>query len=676
MDKIWTPDALVRELETMTPAHAVDVTGSIDPRRCSTPLIDRILIDGEVIELSLVGGRYGAGKVRVSTKRQRTGKEANPDGFSESDQVRRIINHFVALRQSFRIFTDCGLSGSLPPNDPYLMKKMWTKKAAMYGRIFDKVFLSEFAAEKFTKLQLLELKGYRDARVKKILAGKLGVEEEPVEPEDPEAETEKLVLRGRPRITLDYRPGLTLLMQSLDEIHTVAVTDLSRLCRSQVLAAELAEQFIEHKVKLEGLVETIKFFNSTEFGDEIAKVVLSMLAEQKLQEVCLHSLRGLYAMLESGRPHGTPPHWITKNENGKAVLKPGPAETVKEIVEMYLSSDDVSANVIRNSLRERGVKMPSGREYGTHTIYHLLKNPALMGVQKNFGISWHIYPALVTPEQFELIQIKVTRRRSYRYSNNSVKEKDGYLMTSMVRCHCGTAVVHAVTGRRVHLYRCRRKNESGASHHGAIYHDSLNDFINGLMSAHPLVVLGSFKNDAKYTELKAQIKHLEHQAAELKVQQRMAHEAARNRAVEQLALSNIDDSNPMFSATVDTLTRAFLVDKNEHAQHIEDTLTKLRLKLNGLVPADKFLTIEERVRCWNGLSNTEKNTILLLLFEKFQLRKVDGQQFLEVRLNNSTRTVMPLIPLILPAGRVRNRTCLLPTVEEWLLGFTSVEEQP
>ncbi len=515
-----------------------------------------MLVQGKLVKLSLVEGKYGVGMVRVSQQRQRRGKNANPDGFSETDQARRIIRHYVALGQAFRIFSDCGLSGSLPPNDPHLIKKMWAKKAAVYSSVFDNVFLSDDTNTKFTAAQQLDMQAYKKKHIQKILSGKTDIDD--VASNVTNAEGIPIVVRGRHKVRLEYRPGLTLLMQALDQTHTLAITDVSRLCRSQVLTAELGDLFIQHKVKVVGLVEAISFFNTDDFSAQVLKTILAMLAEQKLQELCTASLRGVYAMLESGRAHGILPHWLQKEEDGKCVLVPEAARQCRKIVDMLLANPNISVHEIAHMVREEGVTRPNGSLYTAKNIGDMLKNPTLMGVQKLFGITWQNYPAVVTAEEFERIGVIIQGRRHIQFKNSNPKDEQGYLLTSLVKCHCLRAMPHAVSGRYKHLYRCITLKRRGTGEHACVSMESLDAFVNELMSAHPIVVLGTLKNDARYKEAEAEIITLEEELVHARARQKMAATEAKERAIIQMTASGIDASNPVFTQAVETMAKAFM----------------------------------------------------------------------------------------------------------------------
>lgn len=106
-----------------------------------------------------------------------------------------------------------------------------------------------------------------------------------------EGEQEPMPRRtGRPSMAPEYRPGLTTLVESLGYVHTLAVTDLSRISRSQILFADLAERLTAHRVRVAGLMEYLSWISgSGDIGADIVAYVLSCLAEYRLGELVIHS---------------------------------------------------------------------------------------------------------------------------------------------------------------------------------------------------------------------------------------------------------------------------------------------------------------------------------------------------------------------------------------------------
>ena len=181
-----------------------------DSTLCVTPLITRLIVDGQVHVLALEQGRWGALEVRVSSDPQRsalfqqikeqlqnrehlqvtdappdpeavgggTGKSrrrraVKQDGYSEEEQIVRGIRHFVRAGQAFRIYSDAGVTGEYPNNDPALIRRLLDKKAVRYERIFRKTLLDETSRTWWTSEQVSQLEGYLDGTLASIRRGQV-----------------------------------------------------------------------------------------------------------------------------------------------------------------------------------------------------------------------------------------------------------------------------------------------------------------------------------------------------------------------------------------------------------------------------------------------------------------------------------------------------------------------
>lgn len=217
----------------LDPRRALRYTNGDQARLCTTDIFSQIVDDsGQITELDRLSGKYGALYVLVSTLGQAE------DGYSADDQIRRGIEHFLRRRQAFLIFSDASLSGGLAINEPSLIRKLALAKATRYEKVFTSLFLYEHS--RFTEVQRTGLQAYLDAQKEDILRG-VNV--------DPDLVDAQPLMEG---FTAKFRPALTLLFQSLRHIHTIAVSDLSRLCRSQMLFAEMIERLSFHQVGIIG----------------------------------------------------------------------------------------------------------------------------------------------------------------------------------------------------------------------------------------------------------------------------------------------------------------------------------------------------------------------------------------------------------------------------------------
>ena len=139
----------------LNPETALQYANGRQESFCVTPLIAAITQDdGTVVELNRFrresknslgliadthGPLYGGHIVRVSSEQQKS-QEAGGEGWSIDWQVELGVRFYLNKGWAFRIFSDAGLSASLPINDPKLIREMWTFKARIYRDACQKVF--------------------------------------------------------------------------------------------------------------------------------------------------------------------------------------------------------------------------------------------------------------------------------------------------------------------------------------------------------------------------------------------------------------------------------------------------------------------------------------------------------------------------------------------------------
>ncbi|MDT5295439.1 MAG: site-specific recombinase [Acidobacteriota bacterium] len=172
------------------------------------------------------------------------------------------------------------------------------------------------------------------------------------------------------------------------------------------------------------------------------------------------------------------------------------AAVVRQIFAWYLE-EGASLSSIVNRLFAHGVASPSGRPRWRHTtVRFLLRNPAYTGTlyaarthtcraqvrrsalapigKRNEGVraprpreEWvtvGTIPALVTPEQYELVQQKLARNRQFAARNNTAHD---YLLRALVSCGlCGLAATGRTAGVGYPYYVCAGKRADGAGGSG------------------------------------------------------------------------------------------------------------------------------------------------------------------------------------------------------------------
>src|SRR3569833_2190829 len=219
MAVVPTIDDIIEQSLRLDAKQASKIGGERILDLCTTQVFDAVRMDGEIEPLKRVDGRYAACYVRVSTEKQRE------DGFSQEEQLRRIISHFTAPKQrwSFRVFNDCGLSGGVPFRDPHMMRRVWKKNSKVYRSVYRAVFRNNapYPPEEIAQMEARLANAYQ-----RILEGGVleGLEVEPSCTKDDG--TPKF--RGRERARVQFRPALSVMLENLSLIHSICVTDSSR----------------------------------------------------------------------------------------------------------------------------------------------------------------------------------------------------------------------------------------------------------------------------------------------------------------------------------------------------------------------------------------------------------------------------------------------------------------
>ncbi len=331
-----------------------------DSDLCVTPLITRLIVDGELVDLTLKNGRWGAGYPRVSGEVQRAagstagraarkgrrrkstqqvmqmqqrvvpGQEepeeasdflpkvkGTADGYSEEEQLVRQIRHFVRQGLAFKVYSDCGLTGEYPSNDPRLIRRLLDGKAARYQKIFERTLLDETSLQRRTPEQVASMRAYLAGRVARIKSGLITDDEfdplsqlldapEPDFSEDDsapgaagasrDADGEAVPRRpGRPRRRVYFRQAFTQLWKDIEAglVHTVAVSDRSRLCRAADLESEFLMLLGQHQTRLVGLIEDLSTLDVSDPLKKGFSYLIASVNEFRLEETSGHSFRGL-----------------------------------------------------------------------------------------------------------------------------------------------------------------------------------------------------------------------------------------------------------------------------------------------------------------------------------------------------------------------------------------------
>ena len=586
----------------LDPRRALRYTNGDQARLCTTDVFTSLIDEsGSVVALSHAEGRYGALYVRVSTLGQAE------DGYSADDQIRRGIEYFLRRRQAFRIFSDASLSGGLAINEPSLIRKLALAKATRYEKVFTSLFLYE--QSRYTETQRIGLRAYLETQREEILRG-VNL--------DPDLVASQPLVEG---FTAKYRPALTLLFQSLRQIHTIAVSDLSRVCRSQMLFAELTERLSFHKVGIVGFIESLEYISQDDLG--ITAFVLSKMAEMKLREVLSGTLRGLAALLHTGRPHGLLPFWLFRDERGFAQIKPDLLPMVRRLVDLYLHEGLGQATIAKQMQRE-GYPPPRSGTWSVRYVAYTLASPALIGKQIVFGVEWSVLPPVISPQEWDAIQAKLHQRRE---DYPQIRHGEVRLLSGILRCSCGAAIAgNKRSSAKYAVYTCLAGPVKRMVNPGHVFQVNMRDadrFFEDLLREHPAVVLAAYKDSRQRNALLDDVRRLE--AAAHAARQRRDAQAtgtAAETARQRLTAAHLTATPDLVRSVVAQLLAPLDAEAADYERQAQD----VRGRLDALIPEEAVVSLEDRIGRWEKLTTNEKNLVLRTIFEEVRVEGEPGHE--------------------------------------------------
>lgn len=626
---------------------------------CATPLYTSyVSTSGVTVPLILDNARYGAGYVRVSSIGQKE------DGWSVGDQIERIVDYFTSRGEAFRIFSDASLSGKLPLDDELLIEKMLTATAERYEEAFRAVYLS---MDKY-KDEHAHMEAWLTDHLRKIRSGSAATI-----PEDGGVR----VYRGRKKKNHNYRPALTEFMRAVKakHVHTLALSDISRLARNQALTLTLAEDLEHYKVKVVGLIETLEWISDKgNLGSKITNAVLTIIAEHKLREVCIGAIRGFSQMLAAGKPHAFLPHYMKRDKDGNAVLVSERAEVVRRVTRYILDNPNLGYGAVATYLNKHlelyPVPQSSGKIqarglWGADTIKVLLTNPALIGYQEMFGRRWKVLPTVITEAQFDALQQlqKVRKGRGVSYIGIP-----SHLLTGLLKCRCGRGLIYVSSGdKRPDYYRCGfTLKVRGVTHeHDSFKAMHIEGFADELGREAPHLLLAPYRNTAERSALEAERLRLKADQDRLR-EERFAVRREATLDAELMLRDKYGDLTPDLAelaqriAGSDTRAKSVEAAWNQLSESIEAVDFTLRVALSGSV-LDR---LEERLIAWHSLATEEKNELLRKLIAEIRF----SDEGLILQPNAPRVAALPPIPIqLVPVYRRQDRA--LPSVEEWIKGW-------
>lgn len=689
-----TIQQLIETIEMFRPERALQLRNASYEHLYATDVITCIRIGERVYDLTEREGRVGAGYVRVSTEGQRQ------DGFSTEDQAYRIAVYFAERGEAFRVLSDAGLSGTIPINDPLLIQRVWSKKARLYRELFERVFLTN-TENKYTASERALMRLFVDDAFERLQTGEEidsvitkadevnaygnrgdGEEEALDEVIEPSKPLNHINIKQKHL----FRPALTAISEALHRYHTLAVTDLSRLSRSQLTFAELHEKFTEARVSVVGLVEDLSWMNDrekrNEVGSQIQAFLLPMFAEHKVRETTLGVFRGIATKFDNKKPHAKIPTWLRRTEEGTAEWgDPKRVEAVREMIRLYWE-EGLGFDTIAGDLTRRGFKTERGNNYSKATIADVLDNYALCGQQVMFGRKWNVFPAFMIEEDFEEMR-QYRAQRAEGPANRGRRVNDYYLLTSRLKCSCGHAMCRR-PGRRLNavpFWACRsthtQRLQMDRDHpHPNIPDDELEAFFTELLTQYRHVVVDTSRLGREETKASHELAELTEGLRAAEAEYASKKRAATFAAEAQATADGINEENPFFVQYVQIRVAALTNHLREETGRLKERIAYLADCLDQIRMQQQAGGLEKRLADWHTATMREKNQMIQEVFRSIQVSGVPPNEYLELELMNAPAGALPPVPLITKSWARGNKPKYwrkLPSVQEWLEGVFAGE---
>lgn len=697
-DGVWrsamTVEQLIRFCVRMQPERAAELG---DSSLCVTALITSIIIDGKLVKLGLIDGRFGAGYTRVSDEMQRSaysvimpsesvprraGRRAKrtPDGYSEEEQLNRQIRYFAGQKLAFRIYSDAGITGEYPTNDPLLIKSLLDKKAARFRKIFERTLLDETSLQRRSDDEVRAMHDYLDRQCARIRHGALADQE--ADESNELGERAKLRLRGRPRSRVFYRQAFTQLWRDIedDKIHTVAVSDRSRLCRAADLESAFLGLIAAHETRLHGTIEDLSSLDVSNSINKGFAYLIASINEYRLEEIAGHCLRGILQLLESGKPSGRVPWWVERDEDGNVHVIEGRDQVVKKIVSLSLMG--LGEGAITRKLRDEGDWVDSKPLTKTQ-IRYVINSDALQGYQAFYGLKWKVFPQVVDAEV--VVELRGLRdQRAEKLTNlHDTRTWASHLFTGLLRCACGNPLIfsHPSKARReggdVGYYHCKAHDKDASEGaHAWVNEDHVEAFFDELLRHNPDVVskaLSAGGNQHQRQMAQRAIIEAELQGARMRHREREI--KARAKASDSVEALGIKANTAAFEAAVNSTVAALLDCEGREIAELEGQLVQIGLQQREDRQAARAIAAAEELRQWAELDVLTKNRLLRALFEEVVVHSLGDRVrpgrggFIAIKLSGVEGHLPPLI-----LRRGCRRSVLLPTVGEWIESMCNFKE--
>ena len=246
------------------------------------------------------------------------------------------------------------------------------------------------------------------------------------------------------------------------KVDRILVKSISRFARNTLDCIKYVRELKELGV---GVTFENENIDSLDSKGEVLLTILSSLAQDESRSISENATWGIRKKFERGevRVNTTKFMGYDKDENGRLIINPGQAETVKFIYEKFL--EGYSPESIAKYLNDNEIPGWTGKaNWYPSAIQKMLQNEKYKGdalLQKTFTVDFltkkrvqndgqvnqyyveNSHEAIIDKDTWELVQLELTRRKDFREEHQLkayIMQNDDNPFTTKVFCaECGSA---------------------------------------------------------------------------------------------------------------------------------------------------------------------------------------------------------------------------------------------
>ena len=572
------------------------------------------------------------------------------------------------------------------------------KKAVRYERIFRKTLLDETSRTWWTAEQVSQLEDYLSGTLASIRHGQVseahlikgkitaGVSDDDNVADDGQSNSADgggsgtvRRRRGRRGNKVYFRQAFTQLWEDTALVHTIAISDRSRLCRDADLETAMLERMAQHGTRLVGLMEDL---SSLDVSDPLRKGLTYLIAsvnEQRLTEIAQASFRGTMQRLRSGRPGGKPPWWLWRDEKGNTRVREDLRPLVARIVEMSLSG--IGARATATRLHKEGVRV-DGKSLTLMQVQYMVTKDVLAGKQTFCGLSWDVYPRMIDDETLADLRRGRKGRAEGTARLNDERTWARHTFAGVLRCACGARMACTTPSKarraagETGYCRCEASNKDSNKDgvHAWLSERQLGEFFGELLRYHPDLLARTLSaGDGRALAASARRQHLEERLASAQAIYAQKEAGARTQAEASAAGLGLGEGTPGYESVVSGLCESVLAGEMEALHALTLELSQAAGEAGHHRQAARALDAARELSGWDDLDAETKNRLLRVLLDRVvvyamgRMRPGRGRGgYLEIWLAGVDT---PLPPVRMNRGK--GKTVLLPTPAEWIADMFS-----